>query len=181
MNRILVTGGGGFVGSALVTRLCEQGCRVLALGRNYYPQVEKVGAQSIVGDISDLDFLRRSCRDVDTVFHVAAKAGIWGAWQDYETANVIGTANVLTACRENKVARLIYTSTPSVVFDCSDIRGGDETMPYADRFLCQYARSKAIAEQLVLAANSDDLKTCAIRPHLIWGPGDPHLLPRLID
>jgi nucleoside-diphosphate-sugar epimerase len=181
MNTILVTGGGGFVGSALVARLCEQGHRVTALARHHYPELEKHGACSLIGDISDLDCVRRNCRDVETVFHVAAKAGIWGRRQDYEQTNVHGTVNVIQACRENGVARLVYTSTPSVVFDRADITGGDETLPYPDNFLCHYARSKACAEQQVLAANSEQLKTCAIRPHLIWGPGDPHLIPRLVD
>ncbi len=181
MNTVLVTGGGGFVGSALVARLCRQGCRVTALARNHYPRVEEHGARSLVGDITDLACVRRSCRDVETVFHVAAKAGIWGSRRDYEQVNVRGTANVIQACREHGVARLVYTSTPSVVFNHADITGGDETLPYADSFLCHYARSKATAEQQVLAANSDRLKTCAIRPHLIWGPGDPHLIPRLVD
>ncbi|MCB2214637.1 MAG: NAD-dependent epimerase/dehydratase family protein [Desulfobulbaceae bacterium] len=181
MNTILVTGGGGFVGSALVARLCEQGHRVTALARHYYPELERHGARSLIGDITDLDCVRRSCRDVETVFHVAAKAGIWGRRQEYEQTNVHGTVNVIQACRENGVARLVYTSTPSVVFDRADITGGDETLPYSDNFLCHYARSKARAEHQVLAANSERLKTCAIRPHLIWGPGDPHLIPRLVD
>jgi len=181
MNTVLVTGGGGFVGSALVARLCRQGCRVTVLARNHYPSLEEHGAHSLVGDIADLNCVRRCCRDVETVFHVAAKAGIWGRRRDYEQVNVRGTANVIQACREYGVGRLIYTSTPSVVFDRVDIKDGDETLPYAGSFLCHYARSKATAEQQVLAANSDGLKTCAIRPHLIWGPGDPHLIPRLVD
>ncbi len=181
MNTILVTGGGGFVGSALVARLCEQGHRVTTLARHHYPELERHGARSLIGDISDLDCVRRSCRDVETVFHVAAKAGIWGRRQDYEQTNVHGTVNVIQACRENGVARLVYTSTPSVVFARADISGGDETLPYPENFLCHYARSKASAEQQILAANSEQLKTCAIRPHLIWGPGDPHLIPRLVD
>jgi nucleoside-diphosphate-sugar epimerase len=116
---------------------------------------------------------------VDTVFHVAALAGIWGRWQDYYATNVLGTENVLAGCRAAGVSKLIYTSTPSVVFNQQDICNGDEQLPYADRFLCHYARSKVLAEQLVLAAS--DLRTCALRPHLVWGPGDPHLVPRLIE
>lgn len=181
MKTVLVTGGGGFVGSALVARLTEMGCLVAVAARNRYPLVEQQGATSFVGDIGEPEFCRLICRGMDTVFHTAAKAGIWGAWREYERTNVRGTMNMIAACKENGVKRLVYTSTPSVVFDRGDIRGGDETLPYPDRFLCHYARSKARAEQQVLAGNCDDLKTCAIRPHLIWGPGDPHLVPRLIE
>jgi nucleoside-diphosphate-sugar epimerase len=111
---------------------------------------------------------------------VAAKAGVWGKRSEYERVNVQGTLNCVQACRENSVPALVYTSTPSVVFDGRDINGGDETLAYARRPLCQYAVTKILAEQHVLTANSPALKTVAIRPHLVWGPGDPHLLPRLI-
>jgi len=118
---------------------------------------------------------------MDTVFHVAAKAGIWGSWQEYKKINIDGTRNIVESCTQNEVGCLVYTSTPSVVFAGIDIVNGDETLPYAEKFLCHYARSKAAAERLVLANPAERLRNCAIRPHLIWGPGDPHLIPRLID
>lgn len=181
MRKVLVTGGGGFVGAALTKRLRGQGCHVTVLGRHRYPHLEALGVTCRVGDIGDRSVVHDSCDGVDTVFHVAAKAGIWGSWPSYRHTNVEGTANVLAACRAHGVSRLIYTSTPSVVFDRGDINGGDETLPYASRFLCHYARSKAVAERMVLAEHGDGLKTCAIRPHLIWGPDDPHLVPRLVE
>jgi len=117
------------------------------------------------------------------VFHVAALAGIWGKWQDYYRVNVQGTENVIAACKKNKVNSLVYTSTPSVVFNGADIVNGDETLPYAKKFLCHYAKSKVMAEKIVLNSSNSDGKflTCAIRPHLVWGPGDPHLIPRLLE
>ncbi len=181
MRRVLVTGGGGFVGSHIVRQLLAQDIQCLVLGRNRYPEMEALGAKTCQGDICDAAFLHKCCKDVDTVFHVAALAGIWGDWDDYYRVNILGTENVLAACRENRVPRLVYTSTPSVVFNGEDIENGDETLPYADHFLCHYAKSKVIAEKLILEASCKELLTCAIRPHLVWGPGDPHLIPRLLE
>jgi nucleoside-diphosphate-sugar epimerase len=179
--KALVTGGGGFVGLSLVRALVDRGIETAVVGRNRYPQVDKLQVPTLQGDIRDRNFLFKACQGFDTVFHVAAMAGIWGAYKDYEAVNVAGTANVIAACLANRVASLVYTSTPSVVFNRQDIEGDDEALPYAASFLCSYAATKARAEHLVLAANSRNLKTCALRPHLIWGPGDPHLIPRLLD
>ncbi|MEN8190291.1 MAG: NAD-dependent epimerase/dehydratase family protein [Thermodesulfobacteriota bacterium] len=181
MKRALVTGGGGFVGGAVVAALVQRGVDVLVIGRNRYPALEQQGVRCLQGDITDLDFLIDTFAGVDTVFHVAALAGVWGVWQNYYQTNVVGTENVLKACRKTNVARLVYTSTPSVVFDRGDIEGGDESLPYPQSFLCHYAKSKVLAEKAVLAAAGDGLATCAIRPHLVWGPGDPHLIPRLLE
>ena len=178
--KAFVTGGGGFVGSAIVRQLVDKGVEVAVFGRNHYPHLEKLGVCQFQGDILDSDLLIRFMQGYDTVFHVAAKAGIWGPKYEFEQTNVTGTRNVLGACFANGVHSLVYTSTPSVVFNRKDINGADESLPYAQRFLCYYASSKAVAEQMVLAGNSEILKTCAIRPHLVWGPGDPHLIPRLV-
>ncbi len=179
--KTLVIGGGGFVGSAIVRQLVDKGAEVGVLGRNHYPHLEKLDVRQFQGDILDSDYLIRSMQGYDTVFHVAAKAGIWGPKHEFEQVNVAGTRNVLGACFAAGVETLVYTSTPSVVFDRKDLNGADETTSYARRFLCYYASSKAVAEQMVLVANSEVLKTCAIRPHLVWGPGDPHLIPRLVE
>lgn len=180
-SKALVTGGGGFVGKAIVKRLLSLGVETRVVGRHHYPDVADLGGECIVGNICDEATMIRATEGVDIVFHVAALAGIWGAWQDYHSTNVIGTDTVIKSCRENSVEMLVYTSTPSVVFNRENIRGGDESLPYATEFLCHYARSKVIAEKRVLEENSNSLSTCALRPHLIWGPGDPHLLPRLLE
>lgn len=181
MNKVLVTGGGGFVGKALVARLLEKNVEVIALGRNDYPEVRRMGAEMAIGDIRDKDFVLRVSRGCDTLFHTAAKAGIWGDRRQYLSINVGGTGNVLTACHQNNIPRLIYTGTPSVVFEGDDIKGGDESLPYARKFLCYYAESKSRAEELILKANSANLKTTSLRPHLIWGPGDTNLIPRILE
>jgi len=180
VKRALVTGGGGFVGKAVVKRLLELGVQTTVLGRHRYKDVELIGAECVVGTVSDPEAMRRVTEGVDIVFHVAALAGIWGDWKEYYTTNVFGTEVVVESCRRNNVPMLVYTSTPSAVFNREDICGGDESLPYAEEYLCHYAKSKVMAERTVLGANSPTLATCAIRPHLIWGPGDPHLLPRLL-
>lgn len=180
IKKALVTGGGGFVGKAVVKRLLELGVETTVLGRHRYPEIESLGGECIVGNVCDRAIMDRATEGVDVVFHIAALAGIWGSWRDFYTTNVLGTKIVVDSCRNNTVPMLVYTSTPSVVFNQADIKGGDESLAYASDYLCHYARSKVIAEQTVLAANCTTLLTCAIRPHLIWGPGDPHLLPRLL-
>ena len=179
--KALVTGGGGFVGLAIVRQLLARGAEVAVLGRGRYPEVEQLGVRAFSGDIRDPEFLVKTFAGFDTVFHVAAKAGIWGPRKEYEGINIIGTDNVIRACLANGVKTLVYTSTPSVVFAGNDISGHDESLPLAQRFLCDYARTKAVAEQRVLGVDPADLKACALRPHLVWGPGDPHLVPRLLD
>ena len=179
--KAFITGGGGFVGSAIVRQLVDKGIEVAVFGRNHYPDLDKLGVRQFQGDILDSEKLIRFMKGYDTVFHVAAKAGIWGPKHEFQQTNLIGTENVLGACIANGIHSLVYTSTPSVVFNHRDINGADENLPYAKCFLCNYASSKAVAEQWVLTHNSEILKTCAIRPHLVWGPGDPHLIPRLIE
>ncbi len=180
MKRVLVTGGGGFVGFSIVRQLLALGIEVIVLGRNRYQKVIDSGAACIECNITDREAVFGAIQGVDTVFHVAALAGIWGKWDDYYKINVIGTENVIAACLAANVKNLVYTSTPSVVFNGKDIENGDESLHYGKKGLCHYAKTKIIAEQKVIAANGEQLKTCAIRPHLIWGPGDPHLIPRLL-
>jgi 2-alkyl-3-oxoalkanoate reductase len=181
MRRALVTGGGGFVGLAIVERLATEGIETTVVGRHSYPDVEALGARCLVGDIRDPHFMNRAAAGHDTVFHVAAKAGIWGSRDDYFSINVGGTENVISACRKNGVRSLVHTSTPSVVFDGRSIAGGDESLPYSRNPLCHYAASKILAEQKVLAGNGGGLKTVALRPHLVWGPQDTQIIPRLLE
>ncbi|AOY59105.1 putative 3-beta hydroxysteroid dehydrogenase/isomerase [Desulfococcus multivorans] len=124
--------------------------------------------------------MERACRGVEVVFHTAAKPGVWGDGKVYYSANVTGTGNILRACRKTGVARLIHTSSPSVIFDGTDMEGIDETAPYPTYYTAHYPRTKALAEQAVVAAAAEGLPAVVIRPHLIWGPGDPHLTPRIL-
>lgn len=176
----LVTGGGGFLGGAIVEQLVAGGHRVRTFARGDYPELCRQGVEHVRGDLRDAGAVERAVAGCDVVFHVAAKAGVWGAYRDYYADNVTGTDHVLAACRAAGVTRLVYTSSPSVVFDGTDMEGVDESVPYAKNPKSAYSATKAIAEQRVLEANSAALRTIALRPHLIWGPRDNHIVPRLI-
>ncbi len=180
--KVLVTGGGGFLGRHVVERLLARGLSVRILGRSPQPELEKRGVETVQGDIADSTAVDRAVAGSEAVFHVAAKAGVWGPKDAYFQANVVGTRHVLAACARHGVQRLIYTSTPSVVFTGEAFKGADESLPYGKNWLCPYPETKAQAEREVLAANGQNgLRTCALRPHLIWGVGDPHIVPRLVD
>jgi len=179
--KVLVTGGGGFVGGYVIERLLARGYVVRSLGRSPQPSLEAQGVEVICGDLTDASVVSDACNGVDAVFHVAAKAGVWGSWESYYEPNVVGTRNVVKACKKQGVRRLIYTSTPSVVFNRKAISGEGEELPYGRDWLCHYAHTKAIAEREVLAESDEHLKVVALRPHLVFGPGDPHLLPRVIE
>ena len=185
--KAVVTGGGGFLGQAMVKMLIDRGDEVTVLGRSDYPDVAALGATCVRGDVVDLKLVKDVLAGADVVFHVAAKAGVWGKAADYDSANIEGTQNVIDACRARQVSRLVHTSSPSVTFDGGDAVNADESLPYPKRHLYHYGRSKAEAERRVLASNAAPhingpsvLLTTALRPHIIYGPGDPHILPRLI-
>jgi nucleoside-diphosphate-sugar epimerase len=178
----LVTGAGGFLGQYVVEQLLARGDRVRTLSRRRYSQLEALGAELVQGDVQDPAAVNAACQEIDCVFHVAAFAGIWGRWKDYYGINVVGTRNVIAGCLAGGVPRLVYTSSPSVTFTGRDQCGIDESAPYPARWLAHYPHTKALAEQAVLQANGEKgLATCALRPHLIWGPRDQHLIPRLLD
>ena len=180
--KALVTGGGGFLGFAVVQRLRSRGDDVRSFSRSHYPSLAALGVEQAAGDLADAGAVAAAVRGCDIVYHVAAKAGVWGPYQDYYSANVVGTENVIVACRTEGVRKLVYTSSPSVVFDGKPMEGVDESVHYppAKQYLTSYPLTKSLAEQAVLKANGPDLATVALRPHLIWGPGDPHLIPRLL-
>lgn len=177
----LVTGGGGFLGYAIVRALVARGDTVRTFHRGSYPKLAALGVEQCRGELADAAAVRTAAAGCDVVFHVAAKAGITGARATYQRTNVIGTANVVSACRAEGVGRLVYTSTPSVVHTGGDIAGAGEDLPYARHFESPYPETKAVAERIVLAANNSDLPTVALRPHLIWGPGDTQLVPRIVE
>jgi nucleoside-diphosphate-sugar epimerase len=180
-EKILVTGGGGFLGKALIQQLIARGHSIHTLNRGRYPELEAMGVRCFQGDLADPAIVKEAARGCTTVFHVGAKAGVWGDYADYYKANVIGTQNVLLACRALGIPRLIHTSSPSISFAGEDQEGIDESNPLPDHYMAAYPATKAIAEKMVLAATSPELATVALRPHLIWGPGDNHIIPRLVD
>lgn len=180
--KTLVTGATGFLGRYIVEQLVERQDSVRALVRQRDKQFDSLGVDQITSDIRDREAVIAACENVEAVYHVAAVAGIWGPWQHYHSINTLGTHYVVEGCQRHGVGRLIYTSSPSVTFAGEPQEGIDETAPYPEHWLCHYPHSKALAEQDVLAANrAGQLLTCSLRPHLIWGPRDRHLIPRLIQ
>ena len=181
--RILVTGGGGFLGQALCRGLVERGHAVRSFSRSRHRALDALGIEQVQGDLADRDAVVAAAQGCDAIFHNAAKAGAWGSYDSYHRANVVGTDNVIAACRAHGIGRLVYTSTPSVTHRATHpVAGGTaDTVPYGTHFKAPYAATKAVAERTVLAANDAALATIALRPRLIWGPGDQQLLPRLVE
>ncbi len=180
IKRVLVTGGGGFLGKTIVKKLVQKKYEVTSLSRGHYFELENMGVKQIQGDLTDEQAVFKAVKEIDVVYHVAAKAGAWGAFEEYYKVNVTGTQNVIEACFKNHVKQLIYTSSPSVVFDQFDKINIDENTPYSKKYLTAYPETKAMAEKLVRKAALKGLNTIIIRPHAIWGPGDNHLFPRII-
>ena len=178
--KILVTGGGGFLGGAIVRKLVEKGCWGRSFSRSVYPDMENLGVEHIQGDIADPKAVSEACQNIDAVFHTAAKPGVWGPYSLYYQTNVVGTQNVINACIKNEVSILVYTSSPSVIFNGSDMNGVNESIPYPETYHAHYPKTKALAEQKIVSAAKTGLKCIILRPHLIWGPGDNHLVPRVI-
>lgn len=188
---VLVTGASGFVGLAITQALVLRGEHVRTLSRTTNVTLEALAREGKItltrGDLVSREAVMRAAEGARAILHVGAKAGVWGPREEYLAINVGGTSNVLAAARALEIPRVIYTSTPSVVHGGRDVVGQDESAPYATHFSTAYPESKAIAERAVLAANGtklpggETLATCALRPHLIWGPGDTNLVPRIVD
>jgi 2-alkyl-3-oxoalkanoate reductase len=181
--KVFVTGGGGFLGQAVCRRLVERGAQVTSYNRGLYPALAALGVRQVQGDLTHFDTLADASQGTGAIFHIGAKAGAWGSFQDYFDANVRGTRNVLAACAMNGIRTLVYTSTPSVTHRATQpvVGGNEKTAPPAEGFKAWYPSTKRVAEEAVLAANGAELATVALRPRLIWGPGDNQLLPRLVD
>ncbi|MEM1246918.1 MAG: NAD-dependent epimerase/dehydratase family protein [Acidobacteriota bacterium] len=177
--KALVTGAGGFIGGAIARRLVERGDTVRSFSRSRYAALEPIGIEQVQGDLGEAGDVSNAVAGVDAVFHVAARFDLWGRYEDFFRTNTLGTRHILQACREHGVAKLVFTSTPSVVHGGDSVDGVDESAPYPDHFEAHYPATKALAEQEVLAANDESLSTVALRPHLVWGPGDSSALPRL--
>ncbi len=177
---VFVTGASGFIGGKLAERLLADGRPARVLSRRPLPELAARGAEAILGDLHDHSALARGCQGAETVFHVAGRVGVWGPADDFFRVNVEGTRLVIAACRDAKVPRLVYTSSPSVVYNGGDLAGLDESAPLCTAAPCAYPTSKAAAEKLVLNANDQSLATIALRPHLVWGPGDKNVVPRIM-
>ena len=178
---VLVTGGTGFLGGRLVERLVAAGRAVTVVSRSARPGLAARGVRVVVGELHDEAVCAEAARGAATVFHVAARVGVWGRYADFYRDNVLGTRALLAAARRAGVGRFVHTSTPSVVYNGRDLAGADEALPLTTDCPSAYPLTKALAEAEALAANTAEFRVCALRPHLIWGVGDPHLVPRILD
>ena len=179
-RRVLVTGASGFLGDHVVRKLVTRGIAVCAQGRDAARLVFDAGVDISVTALSDVAALTKAARGCDAIVHAAALSAPWGARQDFIDANVIGTANVITAARAAGVRRLVHISTPAVLFAGRDQHLLDDSAPYAANHTSHYARTKRVAEELVGAA-SPYLETVTLRPKAIYGAGDRALVPRLLQ
>jgi len=177
---VLVTGGTGFLGSHLVEQLLAAGRSITVVSRQPRPALTARGIRVVVGALHDSAVCAEAVCDITTVFHVAARVGVWGRYEAFYRDNVTSTATLLAAAQSAQVKRFIHTSTPSVVYHGGDLADANESLPLTTNCPSPYPLTKAIAERAVLAANRPDFLTTALRPHLIWGIGDPHLVPRIL-
>jgi nucleoside-diphosphate-sugar epimerase len=181
--RTFVTGGSGFVGNELIAALSTRGDEVRALARSDEAarRVTKAGATAVRGDLEGEDVLRAAMEGCDTVFHAAARVGVWGKREDFERDTVLGTRHMLAAARAAKIRRFVHVSTEAVLVGGPPLVDADETWPLPARPLGLYPWSKGIAETDVRSAAKDGLHTVVVRPRAIWGAGDTVLLPRLCE
>ncbi len=180
-KKVLVFGGSGFLGNRLALQLLHLGCDVSSFSRTVPSSGNTSKVNFIRGDIQDYLAVENACDGHEIIFLTAAKTGFWGSWKDYYNTNYLGAKNVIEACANLNIKFLIYTSTPSVAYSgLDDIVGESEEIGYAKKFLSPYPESKAMAEKLILRSNSMVLRTVALRPHLIWGIGDHHIIPRIL-
>ncbi len=175
---VLVTGGSGFLGKEIVRTFLSHQWHVRSISRHTNSDLQLMGVECFCGDLSaDKAVVMQATKDCEVVIHCAAKAGVWGTRDEFYQSNVLTTKLILECCEKNNVAALVFTSSPSVVFSGKDDNGCNEALPYPKRFHSLYSETKAIAEQMVLC--NKDIRCCALRPHLIWGPNEPHMLPRI--
>lgn len=185
--KVLVTGSNGFVGRHLVRTLAERGVAVVAadlrgFDRQLLPPSARELVEVVSADLRDSDAMSAACRGCDAIYHVASlvQTRTTGADEVFDV-NVGGSRVLMSAARGAGVPRLIYVSSASVVYEGHDIERGDETLPYPARFHAPYAAAKARAEQEILAASDGALATCAVRPHIVFGPGDTRFFPAVLS
>jgi nucleoside-diphosphate-sugar epimerase len=177
--KVLVTGGSGFLGRELCRQLGARGAAVSSLARRPSVALERMGVEQHMGDLADADAVSRAVAGCDAVVHNAALAGVSGPARPYWSTNVVGTRQVIAQCRAHGVRTLLHTSTASVAFRPGGLEYATEQLHAVPSQLAAYPATKARAEALVLAAHGPELATVSLRPHIIWGPGDPHFAPAL--
>jgi nucleoside-diphosphate-sugar epimerase len=180
-EKILITGGGGFLGFYIVKLLLKNNYSVVSFSRSKYNYLEELNVPQICGDLTQRDDIKNALEGIDAVIHTASKVGMHGRYEDFYQSNYVGTKNLVDAMKLLKINKLVYTSTPSVVFGKNDLINADETTPYPDSYLTYYAETKMLAERYVLNNVDQSFMAVSLRPHLIFGPGDQNLVPRVLE
>jgi len=175
--RVLVTGASGMFGAGVAQALAARGDSVTVLQR----RPSGLGLHEVLADVAEASMVRQALARQDAVIHLAAKVNVIGPEQEYQRTNVDGTQAVIEGCRQAGVRRLVYVSSPSVAYPGRSLVGVGAAPADPTAARGPYARTKAIAEGMALAADSDGLAVVAIRPHLVFGPGDTQLVARLVD
>lgn len=181
-TKVLITGAGGFLGSYIARDLKNKNYDVYSFSRTSSPFLKTMGVHERLGDLKNFVDVKKALEGIDAVIHTASLVGMWGRYEDFFATNVVGTQNLIKAMKELNIKKLVYTSTPSVAFFKESLCGVDESTPYPEEYLTHYARTKSLAEKMVLLNNDNhSFLTVALRPHLIFGPGDKNLIPRVIE
>lgn len=180
-EKILVTGAGGFLGYYIAKDLLKNDYEVHSFSRTKYQKLEKLGIIEHQGNLENFNSIKTALIGIDAVIHCASKVGMNGKYQDFFNANVLGTENLIKAMKDLGIKKLVYTSTPSVVFGKENLINADETTPYPTSYLTAYAETKMLAEKKVIEANDQSFWSISLRPHLVFGPGDLNLIPRLLE
>lgn len=175
--RVLVTGASGMLGGAVAAALVERGHHVTTFQRR---ASNVAGAQDVRGSLADPQAVTAAVSGQDAVIHLAAKVSVSGPAAEFERVNVAGTQRLLTAARASGVSRFVYVSSPSVAHVGQPLVGVGADLAQPRRARGHYARTKAQAELLALAADAPDFAVVAIRPHTVWGPGDTQLIERIL-
>ncbi len=175
--RVLVTGGTSLLGASVIERLIDRGDDVVSFQRS----AGSVATTEVLGDIGDPSALDRATSGVEAVVHLAAKVGVTGSAESFRSINIDGTRNVIEAAQRNGVARMVHVSSPSVAHAGTALVGADASPADPTTTRGHYSTTKAEAELLALDYNSDTFPVVAIRPHLVWGPGDTQLVGRIIE
>ena len=179
--KVLVTGTGSLLLGGIASELVRRGDDVVCLQRRPSAFIGHQNAHEVLADICDAEAVAAAAHGCDAIIHGAARVGIVGSQKEFYETNVIGTSNILQAAELHNISRLVFVSTPSVAHTGDSLIGAPAGEAEIGRSRSYYAESKAIAERTVLNARNEHLAVVAVRPHLVWGPGDTQLVGRIVD